>query len=185
MRATWTLIGVAALVAGCDAAAGGDDSGGDDGDSVPAGAYCDGVADWDASRAAAEEEVVRIVNQKRAQGADCGGEGAFPPAPALTMNAALRCAARVHTADMAERGFFDHTNPDGESSAARITKAGYRWMRAGENIAQGSRTADSVMDGWMGSDGHCANIMSDGFVHIGVGYVEGANLWTQTFGKPF
>jgi uncharacterized protein YkwD len=185
MRAGSTfLIGVVVAVAACG---GGDDPGGDGGDigdDVGDGDYCESVASWSADRADAEEEVVAIVNQRRAQGADCGGEGSFGPAEALTMDSALRCAARVHTQDMADNGYFDHKNPAGEEPWDRMQRAGYSWSRAGENIAGGATTAEDVVDQWMDSDGHCANIMSPDFVHIGVGYVDDARLWTQVFGAP-
>jgi uncharacterized protein YkwD len=127
-----------------------------------------------------EEEVLALVNQHRAAGANCGS-GNLPSAPALTMDPALRCAARVHSKDMADRGFFSHTNPDGESPWDRMEKAGYNWSWAGENIASGQGSPESVMSSWMNSSGHCENIMNPNFDHIGVGYYSGP-LWTQTFG---
>ncbi len=102
------------------------------------------------------------------------------------MQAQLRCAARMHSKDMAERGFFDHQNPEGLQPWDRFEKAGYSgFSAAAENIASGQTDAVSVMSGWMASDGHCANIMKSDYNEIGVGYyTDGANhLWTQTFGK--
>lgn len=158
------------------------------GDSdVPAGIdYCVDAAAWDPAWKALEEDVLAQVNQVRAQGANCGSKGTFAPAPPLTMNPALRCAARMHSLDMAARGFFDHTNPDGESPWDRMGKAGYGpYAAAGENIAAGSADAAGTMMQWMTSDGHCANIMSPNFQHLGVGYSPGGqygHLWTQVFG---
>jgi uncharacterized protein YkwD len=186
MRAGSTfLIGLVVAVAACGGGDDGDDSGEDDGGvDVGGGDYCGPVASWSAERAAAEDEVLVIVNQRRAQGADCGAEGSFGPAEPLTMNPALRCAARVHTKDMADNDYFDHKNPAGEEPWDRMQRAGYSWSRAGENIAGGATSAAAVVDQWMDSDGHCANIMSPAFVHIGVGYVDDARLWTQVFGAP-
>jgi uncharacterized protein YkwD len=179
------LIGcvMAAAACGSDGDAGGDDDGGDD-SSGPVDGYCDAVDGWSSARAAAEDEVLELVNQHRAAGADCGSEGSFGPTDPLTMDPALRCAARVHTQDMAERDFFDHTNPDGEAPWDRMESAGYSWAGAGENIAGGSSTAADAVAQWMGSAGHCANIMSPDYVDIGVGYVDDARLWTQVFGVP-
>ena len=160
---------------------GGDDDDDAIGDDIPSNAYCDPVRDWAPDAAQFEREVLTLVNEERASGADCGSEGTFPPAPALTMNGALRCAARAHSKDMSDRDFFDHTNPDDELPWDRMELAGYSWRAAGENIAWGSPTPASVMDGWMASDGHCSNIMSAGFQEIGVGYYAG-NYWTQVFG---
>ena len=148
---------------------------------VPTNAYCDPVADWPAEWAQFETEVLELVNEQRAAGADCRTAGVFGPADPLTMIAALRCAARNHSMDMFERDFFSHTNPDGDGPAARIEQAGYDGLAWGENIAWGYSTPASVLAGWMSSDGHCANIMRPFFTEIGVGYHEG-NYWTQSFG---
>jgi len=150
---------------------------------IPDNEYCNAVANWDADSAAFEEEVLVLVNARRAAGANCGTHGHFDPAAPLTMNGALRCAARNHSMDMALRDFFDHTNPDGEGPGTRVESAGYDWMSWGENIAWGQTTPQEVVDGWMNSDGHCANIMSAMFTETGIGFYTGS-FWTQTFGSP-
>jgi len=153
---------------------------------VPDNAHCADVADWSPEWAQLEQDVLTIVNQVRSQGANCGTKGAFAATGPLTMNPALRCAARKHSADMAARNFFDHVNPDGEAFTERMAKAGYGgYSTAGENIAAGSPDAQGTMSQWMGSDGHCANIMNPDFKDIGVGYSTGGqygHLWTQVFG---
>lgn len=162
-----------------------DDGGGSD---VPDLAYCDAVADWDPGWAQLEEQILVIVNQHRAAGADCRSGGQFGPTTPLTMNPSLRCSARKHSADMAARNFFDHVNPSGEDPFVRMMQAGYDFQTAGENIAAGLPDAAGTMMQWMGSDGHCTNIMNPGFTNIGVGYSTGGEfgtLWTQNFGAPF
>lgn len=153
---------------------------------VPDNAYCAPVGAWDPAWAQLELDVLTLVNQVRAQGADCHGKGMFGPTGPLKMDPALRCAARKHSADMAARNFFDHVNPDGESPWDRMAQAGYGdYTNAGENIAAGSADAQGTMNQWMGSDGHCANIMSPDFTDMGVGYSPGGqygHLWTQDFG---
>jgi uncharacterized protein YkwD len=154
---------------------------------VPNIAYCMDVAVWPDGHKTLEEDVLTAVNEQRAQGADCRSAGNFPPAPALTMNANLRCAARKHTKDMVERNFFDHTNPDGEGPAERLEKAEYNFRSWGENIAAGNATAADTVAQWMASDRHCANIMDATFTEIGVGYFPGGEFgheWTQVFGLP-
>ncbi len=173
---------VLCALSGCIIAEEGGDDDDDNGDpSIPNIAYCNGVATWDSAYADFEQEIVVLVNQERSSGANCGSAGSFPATGALTMNGALRCAARVHSKDMFDRSFFDHENPDGELPWDRMTRAGYTWRAAGENIAQGYPTAADVMSGWMSSDGHCSNIMSPDFDEIGVGLYDGAT-WTQNFG---
>ncbi len=154
--------------------------------------YCHPVKDgpgWPPALRAWEEEVVRLVNEARAKGADCDTQGKFGPTGPLAMNASLRCAARKHAQDMNNRNFFDHINPDGEDPFDRILAAGYgSYTQAGENIAGGSDTPEVTVAGWVDSDGHCANLMSPGYTEIGVGAYEGLGdytfYWTQTFASP-
>ncbi|MHB9856843.1 sigma-70 family RNA polymerase sigma factor [Streptomyces sp. YIM S03343] len=119
-------------------------------------------------------QVVALVNKERAA-AGCGP---------LTENAQLEQAAQAHSDDMAARNFFEHTNPDGADPGQRITAAGYRWSTYGENIAEGQQTPQEVMDAWMNSSGHRANILNCSFKDIGVGVHRGSGgpWWTQDFG---
>ncbi|WP_030691367.1 sigma-70 family RNA polymerase sigma factor [Streptomyces globisporus] len=121
-----------------------------------------------------EEQVIDLVNAERAK-AGCGP---------LTEHPLLTRAAQGHSDDMAARDFFDHTNPDGDGPGERITAAGYAWSSYGENIAKGQTTAAQVMDSWMNSPGHRANILNCGFKEIGVGlHTSGGPYWTQAFGS--
>jgi len=151
---------------------------------VPNNPYCADAANWDAQHASLEEQIVTIVNQRRSEGANCGGEQFGSTGP-LAMEPALRCAARVHSKDMAVNNYFDHTNLMGESPWDRIDMAGYGGFGSGENIAAGNGTAEATMAQWMDSPGHCSNIMNPDFNEIGVGYYPGGqygHMWTQTFG---
>lgn len=152
-------------------------------EDVPLNDYCEAVADWDAAWISFELEVLNLVNQHRAAGADCGSAGSFDPAGPLTMNDALRCAARNHSLDMAVRDYFDHYSPEGDGPGVRLDLAGYAGSSWAENIAWGYATPAAVVAGWMNSPGHCANIMRPHLTETGVGYYEG-RLWTQTFGRP-
>lgn len=153
--------------------------------------YCFSVADgkWLAAWRDREQEVLDLVNAARAQGADCGGMGQFGPAGPLALEARLHCAARKHSQDMAERSYFDHTNPDGEDPFDRMAQAGYTsFAAAGENIAAGSDDPALTVQGWLDSDGHCANMMNPQYQHLGVGFYEGPGpltfYWTQVFAAP-
>jgi uncharacterized protein YkwD len=143
--------------------------------------YCPPVETWDSGWASFEDDVVRLVNERRSEGGVCGGQS-FGASAGLSKDSALRCAARNHSKDMATRGFFDHQNPDGENPEDRITRAGFDWTAIGENIAMGQPTPDEVMADWMSSPGHCSNILSPAFDYIGVGYYGTGNYWTQAFG---
>ncbi|MFD8543796.1 CAP domain-containing protein [Streptomyces sp. NPDC059649] len=119
-------------------------------------------------------QVIALVNSERAKA------GCSP----LKNNARLQKAAQRHSDDMANRGFFDHTNPDGLGPGERITAAGYQWSSYGENIAAGQRTPTQVMRTWMNSTGHRENILACDSQEIGVGihFGPGGPWWTQDFG---
>ncbi|MEV5505191.1 sigma-70 family RNA polymerase sigma factor [Streptomyces orinoci] len=120
------------------------------------------------------EQVIALVNAERAK------VGCSP----VRNNSQLAAAAQRHSDDMAARNFFDHTNPDGQGPGERITAAGYQWSTYGENIAYGQQTPASVMDSWMHSSGHRANILNCSFKDLGVGVNQapGGPRWTQDFG---
>ncbi len=129
------------------------------------------------------EQVVDLVNQER-QNAGC---------PPVTMDNRLRAAAQGHSEDMALNDFFSHTGSDGSSPWDRIVAQGYNFSTAGENIAAGYTSPQDVMDGWMNSPGHRANILNCDFTDIGVGYYYLGNdtgnvnyhyYWTQDFAAP-
>jgi uncharacterized protein YkwD len=168
----------------------GDGDSEDDGpesDEVPDNDYCNEVAGWDPAWSAKEEEILTLVNELRATGTSCGAYGAIGPSGPLVMHPALRCAARKHSKDMVDRGFFDHTNPDGEGPGDRFRKAGYSGSKGSENIAMGTHGPSYTVDQWLASDGHCANMMNPGFSEIGVGFYPASQvqgLWTQAFGAP-
>ncbi|MEO3852526.1 CAP domain-containing protein [Streptomyces sp. B8F3] len=122
---------------------------------------------------AAEAEVLRLVNQERAQA------GCRP----LTNDPELAKLAGDYSQDMAARGFFDHTDPDGNDPWERAQDYGIADL-GGENIARGQANAQSVMDAWMNSEGHRANILNCDFRTLGVGahFADGGPWWTQNFG---
>ncbi|MEU3982188.1 CAP domain-containing protein [Streptomyces sp. NPDC026672] len=125
------------------------------------------------TEAAAAAEVVRLVNEERAK-VGCS---------AVSANSSLGSLAAAFSEDMAARGFFDHTDPDGASPWDRAAVAGITDL-GGENIARGQADAAAVMDAWMNSPGHRANILNCDFTTLGVGvhFGEGGPWWTQDFG---
>jgi uncharacterized protein YkwD len=146
---------------------------------------CEDASLWNK---AFEDEVLTLVNQKRAAGATCGGV-AKPKVAAVTADERLRCAARLHSRDMGSNNFMSHTGSNGSDPWQRMVNAGYNWSSAAENVAAGYATPASVVDGWMKSSGHCNNIMGSGLKHLGVGYFYAASsdykhYWTQDFGSP-
>ena len=170
-----------------DGGGGPGDGGGDDppADGIPSNAYCDPVGDWEAGWSNLEQEVLELVNEARAVGGNCGTEGNFGPSAPLTMDGALRCAGRNHSMNMANDDFFAHTAPNGETPWDRIAASGYGgYATAGENIAAGYPSPAAVVQGWLDSDGHCANMLNSAFEEIGIGYFGGGSYgsyWTQNF----
>ncbi len=102
----------------------------------------------------------------------------------LTLDSQLSKLARLKAEDMAKKGYFSHTSPTYGSAFDMMNKYGVSYRTAGENIAKGQKTAESVMNGWMNSSGHRANILSSAYTNIGVGYAKdsrGNTYWVQIF----
>lgn len=118
-----------------------------------------------------EEEVARLVNEQRAK------NGLSP----LTLNWELSRVARYKSEDMARNRYFSHTSPTYGTPFEMIRSFGLSYRSAGENIAYGQRTPAAVMDAWMNSSGHRANILNASYTQIGVGYYANGNYWTQMF----
>ena len=128
------------------------------------------------------DQVLLLTNQFRAQ------NGLVP----LTANLELNAAAQGHSDDMANQDYFSHTGKDGSAPWDRAKQIGYEagWM--GENIAAGQSTPESVVQGWINSPGHRANLLNANFTELGVGYtyletdtgtVNYNRYWTQLFGS--
>jgi uncharacterized protein YkwD len=100
----------------------------------------------------------------------------------LAWDPAAADVALAHSSDMATRGFFSHVNPDGASPFDRMSAAGIEYIRAGENIAFGFTSAQSVFEAWMASPGHRGNIENAAYTHHGVGRF--GTYWTHLFFTP-
>jgi uncharacterized protein YkwD len=123
------------------------------------------------------QDVLNLVNVERAR------IGLTP----LVRATELDSAAQQHSQSMADNGFFSHTGLDGSSPFERMRRAGYAFVDAGENIAVGFATPQAVMEAWMNSTGHRANILQPYFSEIGIGIAArsgttGPIYWTQDFG---
>ncbi len=118
-----------------------------------------------------ESEVIRLVNVERAKAG----------LPALKANWELSRVARYKSQDMADKGYFSHNSPTYGSPFDMMKKFGISYRSAGENIAKGQKTPAAVVNAWMNSSGHRANILNSSYTEIGVGYVKNGNIWTQMF----
>lgn len=118
------------------------------------------------------KEVVRLVNQERTN------NGLKP----LTIDTNVQAAAQVRAKEI--QSSFSHTRPDGSSYNTALQEQQVSYRGSGENIAWGQQTPEQVMQGWMNSSSHRANILNSNFTSIGVGYYQGAdgvNYWSQLF----
>lgn len=121
----------------------------------------------DCGLAGFQAELLSRINQARQSARMCGAQS-MPAVPALTWNNQLMLAASGHAVDMATNNYFSHTSLDGRRFDERMTAAGYPWRAAGENIAAGYSSVSAVMTGWLGSAGHCRNIMGANFTEVAV-----------------
>ena len=150
---------------------------------TPLSAATCGLADF-------QSAALARVNQYRAAGASCLTAGMFAATTALRWNDALTQAAELHSQDMKANNFFSHTGSGPSTLAQRINATGYVWSAIAENIAAGQTTMNQVVDSWMGSAGHCANIMNPNLVDMGLVCVAGAasntytTYWTMDLGRP-
>ena len=129
------------------------------------------IPQLDSTVSSYEAEVIRLVNEIRQQ------NGLKP----LTANWELSRVARYKSQDMLDNRYFSHTSPTYGSPFQMITAFGLSYRTAGENIAKGYPTPQAVVNGWMNSSGHRANILNASYKQIGVGYVSKGNYWTQMF----
>jgi len=136
-----------------------------------------------------EADALRLINQVRAAGANCGTQGNFAPAAPLSARTQLTAAAYGHSRDMADNNYFSHTSQDGRTLADRVKATAYGWSSLGENIAAGYATVTQTIDAWRASDGHCANLMNPRFTEFGLACARNEassyrTYWTLDLGRP-
>lgn len=118
------------------------------------------------------EQVVELVNQERTKAG----------LNAVTLDQNIASAALVRAKEIETS--FSHTRPNGSKFSTALTEQGVTFKGAGENNAWGQKSPEAVMQAWMNSEGHRANILNKNFTKIGVGYYQnaaGRNFWTQLF----
>lgn len=116
--------------------------------------------------------VLELVNAERAKA------GVAP----LTLDTSAQAAAETRAKEI--KSSFSHTRPNGSSFSTALTEAGVTYRASGENIAYGQKSPEAVMNGWMNSSGHRANILNKNFTSIGIGHYQdgaGVDYWTQLF----
>ncbi|MEE1867779.1 CAP domain-containing protein [Pseudomonas auratipiscis] len=142
------------------------------------------LGDWQAEG----QKLLSMINSARSQQRQCGSQTFAASAP-LAWNAVLAGVAETHTRAMANQNFLDHIDRDGGTPGDRAELAGYAGQLTGENIAAGQDTPRKVVDGWLASPGHCANLMNPQFTELGAAYAvdpksDAGIYWTAMFGAP-
>jgi uncharacterized protein YkwD len=136
-----------------------------------------------------ELDLVGQVNELRARGGACedlrGHVSPIAPAQRMAQSAALDCAARQNSQDMAQTGHFAHRNLEQQGPRERSRRAGYTGTAVLENLAWGQRTTDAVISAWLGSRDHCRALFAPGSNEVGVGVAVGPGskpFWTLLLG---
>lgn len=136
------------------------------------GGMLPGEPDYEGGQDAYADAVVELVNAERAKA------GLSP----LTVDEGVAEAAQERAVEI--KGTFSHTRPDGSNFSTALDQKGVSYRSVGENIASGQNSPEAVMQSWMNSSGHRANILKESFTSIGVGHYKdagGTDYWTQLF----
>ncbi|QFI37255.1 CAP domain-containing protein [Moritella marina ATCC 15381] len=136
-----------------------------------------------------KRKMLAAVNAARVGGYTCGNRR-MPAVDPVVWNEQLQQSAFAHSKNMADGDYFNHRDKQGNRVGERTYAAGYNWRAAGENIAAGQLEARVVMTGWLGSKGHCLNIMDGDYTEMGMAsYTNNSSYysiyWTQVLAAPF
>ena len=142
------------------------------------------LGDWQAEG----QRMLEQINALRAQPRRCVGQD-FAAAPPLVWNATLASTAEAHSRAMANGNFFAQLAEDGRTPGDRAELAGYAGAQVAQNIAAALDTPRKVIDGWLTTRSHCANLMNPRFTELGAAYAvdpksDAGIYWTALFGSP-
>jgi len=135
-----------------------------------------------------EKKMVSLINAARSSGRRCGSKKYVATRP-VHWNPALAKAARMHSEDMARNNRLSHKGSKKSTVEKRVHNYGYTWRSVGENVAGGLQTCEETVSGWLGSPGHCANIMESSFTEIGAACGRNSaskygTYWTLVLASP-
>jgi len=135
-----------------------------------------------------KRKMLAAVNAARVGGYTCGNRK-MPPVSAVVWSEQLQQAALAHSKSMADGNYFNHQDKAGNRVGERVYAVGYDWRAAGENIAAGQLDASDVVNGWLGSKGHCLNMMDGDYSQMGMASYSDKNTyygiyWTQVLAAP-
>lgn len=149
------------------------------GNSQESDAYASGAG----ALSSEKRDILDRINAIRSEARTCGSER-FSPTDEVAWSNALERAAQRHSDDMEREGFVGHTGSDGSRPRQRVADTGYDYATVGENAGGGRvfQEFDTIMEAWLGSPGHCANIMNQLYSEVGVARAGG--YWTMVFADP-
>ena len=127
-----------------------------------------------------QKKMLDTVNAIRAKGCYCGDKY-MKPTQKLEWNELLYKSAHNQATDMSENNFFAHYSHDGQDIGQRLDLVGYSWKVAGENLGEGQKTFEEVLDAWLKSYSHCTMLMNPKVNEMAVAKV--GKYWVQHFGK--
>lgn len=128
-----------------------------------------------------DQKILSKVNEVRTEGCKCGHKN-FPAVGPVTWNDQLEYSALLHARDMKRHNYFGHYSKKGKDVGTRVEQIGYRWLVVGENLGEGQRNFDEVLEDWIESPSHCEMMMNPKVTEMGVAKFD--RFWVQHFGKP-
>ena len=128
-----------------------------------------------------DEMILKKVNEVRQTGCKCG-QLKMQATQALVWNDQLEYSALLHARDMKKYNFFGHHSKDGKDVGTRVEAIGYKWLVIGENLGEGQKTFEEVLQDWIKSPSHCEMLMNPKVTEMGVAKYD--RFWVQHFGKP-
>lgn len=128
-----------------------------------------------------DQFILNKVNEIREQGCRCG-HLRMPAVSPVTWNDQLEYSALLHARDMKRHNYFGHYSKKGMDVGARVEKIGYKWLVVGENLGEGQRSFEEVLEDWIKSQSHCEMLMDPRVTEMGVAKFD--KYWVQHFGKP-
>ena len=152
--------------------------------SLPAFSTMPESSGWHGENRSVDRRILAKVNEARMKGRKCGNKY-YKAARPLVWSETLGQVALDHSSDMAETDFLSHIGSDGSDPGERLSKTGYGWTAYGECIAEGHRTSEEAIRGWLKSELHCKNIMDPEFKEAGAAFARSGSIrtyWTVVFG---
>lgn len=128
-----------------------------------------------------KDYMIYKVNEVRAKGCQCGKRFMHPVSP-IKWSDKLYTSAESHAKEMMQFNFFEHFSRDGMGIGDRLQKFGYNWQVAGENLGEGQKDFDEVLNDWIASSSHCRMLMHPRVTEMAVAKI--GKYWVQHFGKP-